>query len=62
MASIWDKLKKKGVSEVGFGFSEWRFEKGDRKSDSSSKDSEYKNKLSQSIDWQNPERHAMQTS
>ena len=32
--------------------SEWRFKEGDRKSDSCSTESEYKNKLSYSKDWQ----------
>ena len=39
----------------------WTFEKGNKKSDSYSKESEYKNKLSSSKDWQKPERHIMQT-
>ena len=37
---------------------EWRFEEGDRNSDSCSTESEYKNKLSKSKDLQKRERHA----
>ena len=49
MVSIWGRLKKKW-SVLGLA-SEWRFEKGDRKSYSGSSKLEYKNKCSESKDW-----------
>ena len=42
MSSIWDKLKKEWA-KLSLA-PEWRFEEGNRKSDSCSTESEYKNK------------------